>query len=98
MGHDLKDKHHDYWTTLRQLHTPFYGEKTARDWFLHTLCCLHFADNSQRSEQGEEHDRLSELQRVFVAMILAYAKFYNPSENLAVDQVIVKFKGRVNFR
>jgi hypothetical protein len=31
-------------------------------------------------------------------MILAYAKFYNPSENLAVDEVIVKFKGRVTFR
>jgi len=25
----------------------------------------------------------------------AYAKFYNPSEHLAVDKVIVKFKGRV---
>jgi hypothetical protein len=28
----------------------------------------------------------------------AYAKFYNPSEYLAVDEVIVKFKGRVIFR
>jgi hypothetical protein len=28
----------------------------------------------------------------------AYAKFCNPSEHLAVDKVIVKFKGRVIFR
>jgi len=28
----------------------------------------------------------------------AYAKFYNPSEHLAVDEVIVKFKGRFIFR
>jgi hypothetical protein len=28
----------------------------------------------------------------------AYAKFYNSSEHLAVDKVIVKFKGRVIFR
>ena len=27
-----------------------------------------------------------------------YAKFYSPSENLAVDKVIVKFKGGVIFR
>ena len=27
-----------------------------------------------------------------------YAKFYNPSENLAVDEVIVKYRGRVIFR
>jgi len=27
-----------------------------------------------------------------------YAKFFNPSEHLAVDEVIVKFRGRVIFR
>ena len=26
MGHNLKDTLHDYWSRLRQLHTPFYGE------------------------------------------------------------------------
>jgi hypothetical protein len=31
-------------------------------------------------------------------LILAYAKFCNLSEDLAVDEVIVKFKGRVIFR
>jgi hypothetical protein len=29
---------------------------------------------------------------------VAYAKFYNPSEHLAVDEVNVKFKSRVIFR
>jgi hypothetical protein len=28
----------------------------------------------------------------------AYAKFYNPSEHLALDEVIVLFKGRVIFK
>ena len=28
----------------------------------------------------------------------AYPKFYNPSEHLAVDEVILKFQGRVIFR
>jgi len=27
-----------------------------------------------------------------------YAKFYNPLENLAVDKLIVKYRGRVIFR
>ena len=31
-------------------------------------------------------------------MYEAYAKFYNPSEHLAMYKVIVKFKGRVIFR
>jgi hypothetical protein len=40
---------------LRQLHSPFYDETMARDRFLHILRFLHFADNSQRPDEGEEY-------------------------------------------
>jgi hypothetical protein len=56
---------------------------------------LHFADTSQRPERDEDYDWLWKLQTVFDSLILAYAKFYNPSEKLAVDEVIVKFKATV---
>jgi hypothetical protein len=68
------------------------------DRFLHMLCFLHFADNSQRPEQDEEYDRLWKLQMLFDTLIRVYEKFYNPSENLALDKVVVKFKCRVIFR
>ena len=58
----------------------------THDRFLHMLRFLHFADNSQRPEQ-DEYDQLWKLKTVFDALILAYAKLYNPSENLAVDEV-----------
>ena len=70
----------------------------ARDKFLHILRFLHIADNSQRPHEGEEYDRLWKLRTVFDKLNEAYAIFYNPSEHLAVDEVIVKFQGRVNFR
>ena len=70
----------------------------ARDTFLHILRSLHFADNSQRPDEGEEYDRLWKLRTVFDKLNEAYAKFYNASEHLAVDKVIVKFKGRVIFK
>ena len=54
---------------------------------------LHFADNSQIPDKGEEYDRLWKLRTVFDKLNEAYAKFYNPSAHLAVDEVIVKFKG-----
>jgi hypothetical protein len=38
------------------------------------------------------------LRKVFDKLNEAYAKFYNPSVHLAVDEVTVKFKGRVIFR
>jgi len=98
MGHELKDTLHDYRSRLRQLHNPFYGETMTRDRFLHILRFLHFADNSQRPDEGKEYDRLWKLRTVFDKLNEASAKFYNPSEHLAVDEVMVKFKGRVIFR
>jgi hypothetical protein len=98
MGHDLKDTLHDYWSRLRQAHTSFYSETMTRDRFLHILHFLYFADNAQTPDQGEEYDRLWKIRTIFDTLNQAYAKFYNPSEHLAVDEVIVKFKGRVIFR
>ena len=96
-GHELKDTLHDYWSTLRQVHNPFYGENLNWDRFLHVLRFLHFADYSQRPDEGKEYNRLWELRTVFDKPNEAYAKFYNHLEHLAADEVFVKFKGRVIF-
>jgi len=98
MGHNLRDTLHDYWSRLRQLHTPFYGETMTQDRFLHILRFLHFSDNSQRPDQCEEYDRLWKLRTIFDTLSQAYAKFYNPSEHLAIGDLIVKFQDRVIFR
>jgi len=94
----MKDTLRDYWSRLKQMHTPFYGETMTRDRFLHILRFLHFADNSQRPDPGEGYGRLWKIRTVFNTLNQAYPKFYNPSEHLAVDGIIVKFQGRVIFR
>jgi len=58
---------------------------------------VYFADNSQRSDEGEKYVQLWKVRIIFDKLNEAYAKFFNPSEHLAVDEVIVKFKGRVLF-
>ena len=35
---------------------------------------------------------------LFEILRMSFSKFYNPSEHLAVDEVIVKYKGRVVFK
>ena len=70
----------------------------TRDRFSHILHFLHFADNSQRPDKSEEYDQVLTLRTVFDTLNEAYTKFYNESEHLAVDEVNVKFKGRVIFR
>jgi len=71
----------------------------TKDRFLCILHFLHFADNSQRPDEGEEYVRLWKLRTVFdILNEEAHAKFYNLSEHLPVGEVTVKLKGRVVFR
>ncbi|PNF26682.1 hypothetical protein B7P43_G03391 [Cryptotermes secundus] len=37
------------------------------------------------------------MRTIFDTLNDAYKNYYNPSEHLAVDEIIVKFKGRVVF-
>jgi len=45
----------------------------------------------------ENSDRLWKIRNLFDILNEKFSKFYSPSEHLAVDKVIVKFKGRVIF-
>jgi len=54
----------------------------TRDKFLHILCFLHFADNSQRPDEGEEYDQLWKLRTVFYNLNEAYAEFFNLSQSI----------------
>jgi len=46
----------------------------------------------------ENFDRLRKIRDMFEILTRTFSKFYNPSENLAVDEVIVFFKGGVIFK
>jgi len=99
MGHGVRDKLTDYWSTLDQLYTPFYGTMMNQDRYLHILHYLHFTDNRNEPARTDENfDRLWKIRDMFEILNDTFSKFYNPSENLAIDEVIVPFKGRVVFR
>jgi len=99
MGHVVRDKLTDYWSTLDQLHTPFFGIMMKRDRYLHIFCYLHFTDNRNEPDRTDENcDRLWKIRDLFEILHATFSKFYNPSKNLATDEVIVSFKGRVIFK
>jgi len=59
MGHGIRDKLTDYWSTLDQLYTTFYGTMMKQDQYLHILRYLHFADNRNEPDRTDENfDRL----------------------------------------
>jgi len=75
---------------------PFYGQMMARARYCQILRFLHFMDNNRNGDDRTD-DRLWKIRDLFEIIRTNFSKFYNPSEHLAVDEVIVKFKGRVLF-
>ena len=71
------------------------GGTLALSRFYHILRFLHFTGNNRTVDS---HDRLWKIRDLFEILRTNFAKFYNPSEHLVVDEVIVKFKGRVIFK
>ncbi|PNF31295.1 hypothetical protein B7P43_G12669, partial [Cryptotermes secundus] len=77
----------------------FYSNTMKRDRFLHILRFLHFAGNNTETDRNaNSYDRLWKIRTIFDTLNDAYEKYYNPSEHFAIDEIIVKFKGRVVFR
>jgi len=85
MGHGIRDKLTDYWSTLDYLYTPFYSSMMKRDQYLHILGYLHFTDNKNEPDRTDEKfDRLWKIRDLFEILNATFSKFYNPSNNLAI--------------
>ena len=98
LGHGVRDKLTDYWSTMDQVYTPFYGTMMNQDRYLHILRYFYFTDNrNERDKTDENFDRLWKIRDPFEILNDTFSKFYNHSKNLAIDEVIVPFKGRVIF-
>jgi len=70
-----------------------------QDRYFHILSYLHFTDNRNEPDRTDENfDRLWKIQDLFEILNSTFSKFYKPSKNLAVDEVIVSFKGRAIFK
>jgi hypothetical protein len=92
MVHDVKDT-----MKVTGLYTTLHQHKYDR--FFHILRFLHFSDNiNQLDKNDSNYDRLLKMRTLSDQLIDACAKFYSPYEHLAVDEVIVLFRGRVIFK
>jgi hypothetical protein len=97
-GHDIRDTLTVYWTTAEQFSMPSFG-KMKQDRFCHILRYLHFTDNRDKPDKRNNNsDRLWKMGTISDMLNDAYAKYYSPTEHLAVDEIIVLFKGRVVFK
>jgi len=61
--------------------------------FFHILRLIYFSDNVNQPDKNDStYGCLWKMRTLFDQLCDAYAKFYSPSEHLAVDEVIVLYK------
>jgi hypothetical protein len=59
------------------------------------FCFLHYRNNNADIvRKADNSDRLWKIRTIFDILNDAYENYYNPSEELSADEIIVKFKGR----
>ena len=71
----------------------------SRTRFLQILRYLHFADNTLSPPlHSEEHNKLYKIQPFLTLVIAKWQALYSPDRQLAIDETIIKLKGKLQFR
>ena len=71
----------------------------ARDRFVHILRFLHFENNDNPpNHDNPNYDRLWKIRKIFDTVNNKFCELYSPKEQLAVDEVIMLYKGRIVLR
>ena len=81
----------DYWSTCATCNIPFFRQVMPRDRFLQILGMIHVGEIDARPRQ-------SKIQP-FINLLLPIIKSnYTPDRQVAIDEAVISFRGRVSFR
>ncbi|XP_005110932.1 piggyBac transposable element-derived protein 4 [Aplysia californica] len=90
MGLVSKPEITSYWTKHPMM---------PRDHFLTLTAFWHLANNEEKPQQNTpEYDKLFKLRRLFSHLNNKFSSVYCPEKELAVDESLMPWKGRVSFR
>lgn len=97
MGLCQKPSLEDYWGTYWLTFTDF-KRVMSRNRFEIVQTFLHFNDITDQIPQGQEgYDPLFKIQALLDICKSQYEKVYKPKKCLAIDESMIKFKGRIFF-
>lgn len=98
MGLCQKPSLEDYWSTFWITFTDF-KRVMPRNRFEILQTFLHFNDITKQIPKGQEgYDPLFKIQTLLDICESSYETVYQPKKCLAIDESMVKFKGRIFFR
>lgn len=99
MGIDRKPNTRLYWATDPFLCTPMFPNTMSRDRFLQIMRYLHFSDSENEPLPGsQDYDPLFKVKDIIKNFNECFQQEYTPKRQLTVDETMIPFKGRVQFR
>lgn len=84
----------DYWKKSELFNLYFFPKYMSRNRFMLLLRTLHFSDNNSQ----DNDNRLNKIEPFTTYFNNKMSEIYEPSENLALDESMVLFRGRLVFR
>ncbi|CAJ0965480.1 unnamed protein product [Ranitomeya imitator] len=99
MGIVKKPELRQYWSTDILYQTPIYGMVMIRKRFEAIHKFLHFRDNTDILPRDDPNfDRLFKIRPVIEHFSNKFAEVYIPQREICVDESLIHFKGRLQFR
>ncbi|KAL9976924.1 hypothetical protein ACROYT_G014267 [Oculina patagonica] len=87
----------DYWSTDERFYQPGVAKVFSRDRFLQLMKYLHISDPTTLPERDDPDYKLYRVKPVIQALAQTFEQMYNPHRAQAIDEAMVKFKGRIGF-
>lgn len=99
MGIKRSPSYRDYWSSAPDLHDPFISKIMTVNRFGWLLSHLHLNDNVLQPPRAHpDFDRLYKVRPLLSELSRSFATNYLPKEYLAIDESMIKFKGRSSLK
>lgn len=82
-----------YWIKDKMLKTPFFPTVMTYNRFRQLLTMLHFSEN-----EDDSTDKLRKVRSVYELVIENFKAVYRPGENISIDESLIPWKGRLQFK
>lgn len=83
-----------YWSKDTLYKNTFISKIMSRDRFLILLKCLHFSNNLE----DQKIDKLYKIKPILKPILENFEKYLTPGESMIIDESMVPWRGRLNFR
>lgn len=99
MGINRLPSYRDYWSSASDLHNVYISNLMSVKRFSWLLNYIHFNNNHVQPKRGHSnYDKLYKIRPILNYIGENFNKLYKPHREVAIDEAMVKFKGRSSLK